>query len=99
MGRPGQGSEAEYAEVLKLAELPRVILKFSNWSEYKGDLPALTRRLYDSFGPRRMIWATVGNTPEEFRKQSARFEELLSFASAADRAAIRFGNSERLFFA
>jgi hypothetical protein len=46
-----------------------------------------------------MIWATVGNTPEEFRKQSARFEELLSFASAADRAAIRFGNSERLFFA
>src|SRR4051812_35679560 len=67
MGRPGSGTEAEYNEVVKLAELPRVILKFSNWSEYKGALAALTRRLYDAFGPRRMIWGTVGNTPEEFR--------------------------------
>jgi predicted TIM-barrel fold metal-dependent hydrolase len=98
MGRPGSGTEAEYDEVVKLAELPRVILKFSNWSEYKGDLPALTRRLYDAFGPRRMIWGTVGNTPEEFRQRSTRFEELLSFASSADRDAIRRGNSDRLFF-
>ena len=97
MGRPSQGTDAEYNEVVKLAELPRVILKFSNWSEYKGDLSALTRRLYDAFGPRRMIWATVGNTPEEFRQRSTRFEELLSFASSADRDAIRRGNSERLF--
>lgn len=98
MGRPGQGTEAEYLEVLRLAELPRVVLKYSNWAEYKGDLPALTRRVYDRFGPRRMIWGMVGNTPEEYRKQSARFEELLAFASAEDRAAIRGGNARRLFF-
>src|ERR1044072_4705166 len=67
MGRPSQGTEAEYAEVVKLAALPGAILKFSNWNEFKGDLPALTRRLYDAFGPRRMIWGTVGNTVEEFR--------------------------------
>jgi predicted TIM-barrel fold metal-dependent hydrolase len=98
LGRPGQGTEAEYGDVLRLAELPRVILKYSNWPEYKGDLAALTRRLYDAFGPRRMIWGMCGNTPAEFRKQSARFEELLAFASAADRLAIRGGNAKRLFF-
>ncbi len=98
MGRPSQGTEAEYNEVVKLAELPRVILKFSNWSEYKGDLSALTRRLFDAFGPRRMIWGTVGNTVEEFRQRSKQFDELLAFASSADRDAVRRGNSERLFF-
>ena len=98
MGRPGQGTEKEYEEVLKLAELPRVILKYSNWGEYKGDLGKLTRRIYDSFGAQRMIWGTLGNTAAELRKQESRFEELLAFASESDRAAIRGGNALRLFF-
>ena len=98
MGRPGQGTEKEYEEVLKLAELPRVVVKFSNWGEYKGDLAKLTRRLYEAFGPERMIWGTVGNTPPEYRKQSERFEELLAFASEADRARVRGGNAQKLFF-
>ncbi len=98
MGRPGQGTEKEYEEVLKLAELPRIILKFSNWGEYKGDLGRLTKRLYDTFGPERMIWGTLGNTLADYRKQSARFDELLAFAPEADRARIRGGNAQRLFF-
>jgi predicted TIM-barrel fold metal-dependent hydrolase len=98
MGRPGQGTEKEYEEVLKLAELPRVILKYSNWGEYKGDLSRLTRRLYDTFGPERMIWGTLGNTAAEYRKQAAHFEELLAFAPEAARARVRGGNAQRLFF-
>ena len=98
MGRPGQGTEAEYEQVLKLAELPRVVLKYSAWTEYKGDLARLTRRLYDTFGPDRMIWGTLGNTPEQYRKNAARFEELLAFASPADRDKIRGGNVQKLFF-
>jgi predicted TIM-barrel fold metal-dependent hydrolase len=98
MGRPGQGTEKEYEEVLKLAELPRVILKYSSWGEYKGDLSRLTRRLYDTFGPERIIWGTLGNTLADYRKQAARFEELLAFASEAERASIRGGNAQRLFF-
>lgn len=98
MGRPGQGTDKEYDEVLKLAQLPRIILKYSNWGEYKGDLSKLTRRVFDTFGPKRIIWGTLGNTPAELRKQEARFEELLAFASDADRADIRGGNAQRLFF-
>jgi len=99
MGRPGDGTAEEYDEVLRLAELPRVILKYSGWNMYKGDLNRLTRRIYDTFGPHRMIWGMLGTTIAEYRTQSARFEELLAFASAADRANIAGGNAMRLFFA
>jgi len=98
MGRPADGTAEEYAQVLKLAELPRVVMKFSNWAAYKGDLKRLTNRIYDAFGPDRMIWGMLGNTIEDFRKQSHRFDELLAFASEADRAKIRGGNAQRLFF-
>jgi len=98
MGRPGQGTEKEYEQVLKLAELPSVILKYSSWGEYHGDLGRLTKRLFDTFGPRRIVWGTLGNTPEEHRQEVARFEELLAFASETDRASIRGGNAQRLFF-
>jgi len=98
MGRPGDGTEQEYEQVLKLASLPRVILKFSNWPAYKGDLEKLTRRLYDAFGPDRIIWGMVGSTAADYQKQSARFEELLAFAPEGERASIRGGNAQRLFF-
>lgn len=98
MGRPGQGTEREYEEVLKLAEFPHVLLKYSGWEYYKGDLGRLTRRIYDTFGPQRMIWGTLGNTVAEYRKRSARFEELLAFAPESERASIRRGNAQRLFF-
>jgi predicted TIM-barrel fold metal-dependent hydrolase len=98
MGRPAQGTEQEYQDVLKLARLPRVVMKYSNWTGYTGDLQQLTRRIYDAFGPDRMVWGMLGNTTAEYRKQSARFEELLSFASEADRAKIRGGNAQKLFF-
>jgi L-fuconolactonase len=98
MGRPGQGTEEEYRQVLKMAELPKVVLKYSSWSEYKGDLGQLTRRIYDTFGPDRMIWGTLGNTPAEYRRQATRFEELLAFAPGADRLKIKGANAQRLFF-
>jgi predicted TIM-barrel fold metal-dependent hydrolase len=98
MGRPGQGTEEEYAEVLKLATLPRVILKYSGWDYYRGDMSQLTKRLYDNFGPDRMIWGMLGNTAADYQKQAARFGELLAFAPESERAKIRGGNAQRLFF-
>ena len=98
MGRPGEGTPSEYVDVLNLAKLPRVVLKFSGWEYYKGDLRELTKRIYGAFGPDRMIWGTLGNTVADYRKTSARFEELLSFTAGADRAKIRGENAVRLFF-
>ncbi len=98
MGRPGQGTDREYEDVLRMAKLPGVVLKFSNWADYKGDLAQLTKRLFEAFGPDRMIWGGVGNTAADFRNRSARFEELLAFAGEADRAKIRGRTAQRLFF-
>lgn len=98
MGRPADGTENEYRQVLKLAELPRVVMKYSGWNMYQGDLNRLTRQIYDAFGPDRMIWGMLGNTLADYRKQSERFDQLLGFASEADRAKIRGGNAQRLFF-
>lgn len=98
MGRPGQGSEAEYEDVLRLGKLPRVILKFSGWDYYKGDLKQLTRRIFDAFGPNRIVWGTFGNALADYRKSAAQFDDLLSFAKESDRAKIRGENAARLFF-
>jgi predicted TIM-barrel fold metal-dependent hydrolase len=98
MGRPADGTAEQYSQVLKLALLPRVVMKYSGWDMYKGDLKRLTRRIYDAFGPDRIIWGMLGNTLADYRKQSQRFDELLAFASEADRAKIRGGNAQRLFF-
>jgi predicted TIM-barrel fold metal-dependent hydrolase len=98
MGRPADGPDAEYAQVLKLSELPKVIMKFSGWDAYKGDLSQLTRRIYDAYGPDRMIWGSLGNTIDAYRKQATRFDQLLAFASPQDRDKIRGGNAQRLFF-
>jgi predicted TIM-barrel fold metal-dependent hydrolase len=98
LGRPSDGTEGEYRDVLKLAQLPRVSMKFSGWNMYRGDLHRLTRQVYDEFGPERLIWGGLGSTLQDYRKQSARFDELLAFAPEADRAKIRGGNAQRLFF-
>jgi predicted TIM-barrel fold metal-dependent hydrolase len=99
MGRPGDGTPEEYRDVLKLAELPRVVMKYSNFDAYKGNLGELARRIHGAFGPDRMIWGVLGNTVEEYRKTWARFDESLAFLDEGSRAKIRGGNAQRLFFA
>lgn len=97
MGRPGQGTEKEFDEVLRLSELPHVVMKFSGWEYYKGDLNALTKRIYGAFGADRLIWGTLGNTLADYTRHSVRFDELLSFAPESERDKIRGANAERLF--
>ena len=103
LARSGQGTPVEYEQVLKLARLPRVYMKFSGvgYSSKAGypfhDVQPLVRRTFDAFGPDRMIWGGLGMDMAAFEKNVAMFEEMFAFASAADRAKISGQNSARLF--
>jgi predicted TIM-barrel fold metal-dependent hydrolase len=103
LARAGQGTPAEYNEVLKLARLPRVYMKFSGvrYSSRQDhpyrDVKPLVRRTYDAFGPDRMLWGGLGHSMPEFEKAVQLFELMFDFASEADRARIRGLNAKKLF--
>lgn len=103
LARAGQGTAAEYAEVLKLASLNQVIMKFSGVAyssrqEYPHrDAAPLARRVYDAFGADRIIWGSFGNTREAFQRSAALLDEMFAFASEAERVKIRGANAVRLF--
>lgn len=103
LGRAGQGSAAEYEEVLRLADLPRVYMKFSGVSysskekyPYR-DVQPLVRRIFQAFGPDRILWGGLGMDSKQFTQQAAMFEDIFAFASDGDRARIRGLNAMRLF--
>jgi predicted TIM-barrel fold metal-dependent hydrolase len=103
LARAGQGTPAEYAEVLKLARLPRVYMKYSGveYSSKAGypyrDVQPVVRRAYDAFGHDRMLWGGLGMNMAEFEKNRAVFEQMFDFATASDRAKIQGETAARLF--
>ena len=103
LGRPGQGTAAENEQVLRLAELPNTIMKFSGLNYVSkepsphADLAPLIRKYVNAFGAERMIWGGLGMNAKEFSEQSKAFESLLAFTSSRDRDLIRGGNAMRLF--
>lgn len=103
LARAGEGTPEQYAQVLAMAKLPNVYMKFSgvNYSSKEKtpfrDTKPLVRRTYDAFGPERMLWGGLGMNMEAFRQNAAMFAELLDFASESDRAKIRGLNAAKLF--
>jgi len=103
LARAGQGTPADFNEVLKLAKMPRVYIKFSGigYSSKQPfphlDAKPLARRAFDAFGPDRVLWGGIGNTMEEFDRQVRLFDVMFDFASEADRAKIRGLNAMKLF--
>jgi predicted TIM-barrel fold metal-dependent hydrolase len=103
LARAGQGNAAEYNEVLRLARLPRVYMKFSGvrYSSKQdhphADAAPLVRRTYEAFGPDRMIWGGLGHTMPEFHLAVELFERMFAFAPEADRAKIRGLTAKKLF--
>ena len=101
--RMGQGSAAEYDEVLRLGQMPQIYMKFSglNYSSKQppphADLATAIRRIFDAFSADRIIWGGLGMTVREHQAQKAAFETLFSFASAADRQKIRGDNATKLY--
>ena len=101
--RAAYGTPAEYEEVLRLARFPKVVMKYSavQYSTKQAypfdDAKPLVRRVWDAFGPERIIWGSLGHTMEDFRKSDALLDRMFDFAGPADRARIRGGNAMRLF--
>lgn len=96
LARAGEGTQAEFDEVLRLARLPRVVTKFSGVQYSSGeehphlDARPLVRRALDAFGAERMIWGGLGMAADEFEKRAAMLDLLFDFASESDRAAFGF---------
>ncbi len=103
LGRAGQGTPAEFEEVLRLARLPRCYMKFSgvNYSSQQGpphaDAKPIVRKILDAFGPDRIIWGGLGQSIDQFDQAVQIFEMQLSDLSDADRAKICGLNAMKLF--
>jgi predicted TIM-barrel fold metal-dependent hydrolase len=103
LARAGQGTSADYDQVIRLARFPRVFMKYSG-IEYSSKQPfphldakPLVRRAFDAFGPDRMLCGGLGNTLEAFDRQVQLFDVMFDFAAEADRAKVRGLNAVKLF--
>jgi predicted TIM-barrel fold metal-dependent hydrolase len=105
LARPGQGTPQEYEQVLRLATLPRVYMKYSKTGVEtisKQPFPHLdarpmVKRIYEAFGPDRMIWGELGGSKAEFAREVELFDAMFDFAAASDRQKIRGLTSQKLF--
>ena len=101
--RMGQGTAAEYAEVLRLGELPQLFMKFSGLSYSSkqppphADLAPAIQRIVQAFTANRIVWGGLGMTVKEYQSQRVAFDRLFSFVTEADRAKISGGNAVKLF--
>jgi L-fuconolactonase len=103
LARAGQGTLAEYENVLKLADLPRVYMKFSNVEAVSkekfpyADVKPIVRQAYQAFGADRMIWGYLGTTAAEFEVSEKVFDTMFDFAPKSERRKIRGLTAQKLF--
>jgi predicted TIM-barrel fold metal-dependent hydrolase len=105
LARPGQGTPEEYEQVLRLAEFPRVFMKYTTTgvdSASKTPYPhpdarKTVRRAYDAFGADRMIWGGLGSSIAEFNRAENLFDAMFDFAPESERAKIRGLTAQKLF--
>jgi predicted TIM-barrel fold metal-dependent hydrolase len=105
LARPGQGTPEEYEQVLKLAALPRVYMKFSSTgvaSASKGPFPhrdakPLVKRVYEAFGPNKMLWGELGGNMSAFQQEQQLFNLMFDFVPEPDQKKIRGLSAQKLF--
>lgn len=109
LDRPGQGTPEEYIRVLALAKLPQVYMKFTRTGVQSVsrqpfphlDAKPLVKRVYEAFGPERILWGEMGanwgaNTVE-FGRCIQLFDTMFDFAPESDKARMRGLNAKKLF--
>lgn len=94
LARASEGTPEDFAGVLKLAKLPKVVMKYSNANK---DMKTIVRRCYDAFGPDRMIWGYFGHDRAAFDKEVELFDMMFDFAGEEDKEKIRGKNALKLF--
>jgi predicted TIM-barrel fold metal-dependent hydrolase len=103
LARAGQGTPEDFQQVLRLAKLPRVYMKYSGvrYSSKQeppfADAKLVVKSAYDAFGPDRMIWGGLGHNAKEFAEASEVLNFMFDYASEKDRAKIRGLNAKALF--
>jgi predicted TIM-barrel fold metal-dependent hydrolase len=94
LGRAMEGTAADQDEVMKLGKLPQIYMKYSN---AKADAKPIVRRVWDAFGPDRIIWGYFGHDRAGFEKETDLLDVMFDFAKESDRAKIRGANALKLF--
>jgi predicted TIM-barrel fold metal-dependent hydrolase len=81
--------------VLRLAKLPRVYMKYSNAKSLA--IKSSVKKIYEAYGPERMIWGYFGHDRASFDKQVEMFDAMFDYVAEEDREKIRGGNALKLF--
>jgi predicted TIM-barrel fold metal-dependent hydrolase len=105
LARPGQGTPEEYEQVLKLAALPRVYMKFSSTgvaSASKEPVPhhdakPLVKRVYEAFGANKMVWGELGGNMAAFQQELQLFDLMFDYIPEPDRKKLRGLTAQNLF--
>ncbi len=109
LDRPGQGTPEEYVQVLALAKLPHVYMKFDRTGVENAskqpfpylDAKPLVRRVYEAFGPDRILWGEIGanwgTNAVEFGRCIQIFDTMFDFVPESDKAKMRGLNAKKLF--
>lgn len=93
-GLIARGTPAEYDEIVKLSKQPQFYMKLS---QLPPNPKPMVRRVYDAFGPDRLVWGSYGSNMAAFDKILAQIDDVLDFAPEAERVKIRGGNAMKLF--
>jgi len=103
LGRPFQGSEKEYAVVLKWAKFGNVVMKLSsvpNKTTYPHcDPQPVVKQLTEAFGADRLMYGggfDAKATGKSYLKERERVAGLLAHMSATDRAKVFGGTAAKL---
>jgi predicted TIM-barrel fold metal-dependent hydrolase len=107
IGAGGPIRESDIDELCKLAKYPRVKVKLSAFYALGAkqpphlDLIPMIRRVYDSFGPRRLMWASdcpFQTVKERYEDSISLVRDRLDFLSAEDKTWILWRTAEESFF-
>jgi predicted TIM-barrel fold metal-dependent hydrolase len=105
LARPGQGTPEEYEQVLKLAQIPRVYMKYTTTGVASAsrqpfphqDAKPLVKRVYQAFGPDKILWGELGTNMTEFQQAKQLLDLMLDSVSLSERANIQRLNAKKLF--